>query len=87
MDTYSASSIKVLTQDEAINRFEFAYVIFLMEQYPMRSRSNIENGIEACRRIGIDPKYYEDRYLKGLDIPRIVEVEAVFKEILEEQRR
>lgn len=86
MNNYNASSIRILNQDEAIERFEFAYILSLMEQYPMRSRSNIENGIEACRRVGIDPKYYEDRYLKELNIPRIIEVELVFKEILGEQK-
>lgn len=84
---YDASSIKILNQEEASNRFEFAYVLELMEKYPMRSEQNIKDGVAACIRIGIDPKYYEDYYLKGdLSVKRIREVEIIFTEIQQEHK-
>ena len=84
---YDASSIKILNQEEASSRFSFAYVLELMEKYPMRSEQNIKDGVSACIRIGIDPKYFEDYYLKGDNtVKRIPEVELVFTEIQQENR-
>lgn len=85
--SYTASDIKILTPQEASDRFEFAYVLKLMELYPMRSEQNIKNGVASCIRMGIDPRYYEDYYLKGdPTVKRIPEIEEIFKEIQDEQK-
>jgi len=84
---YDASSIKILNQEEANNRFEFAYILELMEKYPNRSEQNIKDGVSACIRIGVDPKYFEDYFLKGdSTVKRIPEVEIVFAEIHQENK-
>ena len=43
-------------------------------------------GFEAARRIGADPEYFVQRYILKAEIAAILEFEAVFLEIVREER-
>lgn len=85
MNDYSASSIRVLTQAEIVDKFEWANVGFLAEQYPLANIVFIRRGIEACRRCSVDPSYFIHRYLdKDATIPLNRDVEAAYRELMNE---
>ena len=83
MNTYTASSIRILTPPEISERFTWAKVASLAEQY-RKPAAWIERGLEACRRAGIDDAYFEQRYLQRLDIPRHDGADAAMRELLTE---
>lgn len=83
--TYTASNIRVLTPAETADRFSWVKVAELAERY-RRPETWIARGLEACRRAGVDPDYFERRYLQRLDIPRDDRVDAAMREMITERR-
>ncbi len=67
--TYNASDIRILEPAEVNERFTWARVAALADQY-RKPAAWIGRGLEACRRAGIDDAYFVERYLQRLDIPR-----------------
>jgi len=83
--TYTASNIVILTTAEIADRFGWAKVAELAERY-RRPEQWIARGLEACRRAGVDPDYFERRYLQRQDIPRNEQVDAAMREMAMERR-
>jgi hypothetical protein len=87
MADYNAQSIRILKPHE-INKFSWARVVALAEQYPMANTDFIGRGLEACRRCSVEPDYFIKRYLdKDMTIPINLEVQAAYKEIMKETVR
>jgi len=84
--TYTASNIVILTTAEIADRFGWAKVAELAERY-RRPEQWIARGLEACRRAGVDPDYFERRYLQRQDIPRNEQVDAAMREMAMERIR
>lgn len=82
---YNADSIKILNSDEAKRKFEWLQVGKLAAKFSMPEEF-IERGLECCRRIGVNPEFFVNRYLKREGTPFNSEFEAVYKEILNEYR-
>jgi len=83
--TYTASNIVILTTAEIADRFGWVKVAELAERY-RRPEQWIARGLEACRRAGVDPDYFERRYLQRQDIPRNEQVDAAMREMAMERR-
>ena len=83
MSTYTASSIRVLEAVEITERFTWARVAALADQY-RRPAAWIERGLEACRRAGIDDDYFVTRYLRREPIARHDGADAAMRELLTE---
>lgn len=83
--SYTASSIRILTPAETADRFGWVKVAELAERY-RKPEAWVQRGLEACRRAGVDPDYFERRYLQRLDIPRDEQVDAAMREMATERR-
>lgn len=80
MNDYTAASIRVLRDDEIVQRFEWAQVAALAEQY-RRDAGWVRRGLEACAAAGVAPGYFIRRYLDGdRSVPKHEGVEAAFIE-------
>jgi len=84
--TYTASNIVILTTAEIADRFGWVKVAELAERY-RRPEQWIARGLEACRRAGVDPDYFERRYVQRQDIPRNEQVDAAMREMAMERIR
>ncbi|QMP81705.1 hypothetical protein [Vibrio phage XM1] len=82
---YSADAIKILNSDEAEKKFEWLQVGKLAGKFNVPEEF-IERGLECCRRIGFNPEFFVNRYLKCDGTPFSSEFETVYKEILNERR-
>lgn len=82
---YSASAIKILNSDEAEQKFEWLQVGKLADKFNTPEEF-IERCLECCRRIGFNPEFFVNRYLKRDGTPFSSEFEAVYKEILNDRR-
>jgi len=82
---YNANSIRILTQEERSDKFEWVKTAELAKQYN-RDEDWIKRGFEACRRAGlVNADYFINRYLAGdKTIPRQPLVESAFADILKE---
>ena len=84
--TYTATDIRVLTDQEVDTRFSWARVGALADQYS-RPTDWIARGLEACRRAGVDPDYFIARYLeRDAATPFDAAVDEAMREILAEAR-
>jgi hypothetical protein len=84
MNEYNASSIKILT-DEEILKQDWYYAEMLAKQYFL-PRDFVKRGFECSYRLGIEVRYFVDKYIykkKGINI--VPEFEEVYKEILKER--
>lgn len=82
---YNADSIKILNSDEAEQKFEWLQAGRLASEFNM-PEDFISRGLECCRRIGFNPEFFVNRYLKKDGTPFSPEFDAVYKEILNELR-
>ena len=79
---YTADSIRVLPEDDVVERFDWAKVGALAAQYN-RDEGWIRRGLSACEAAGVAPRYFIQRYLDGdKTVPRHEGVEAAFMEAL-----
>jgi hypothetical protein len=62
---YDASSIKILTPEQAAERFGFARAGDLIARYPSSSPDFIRRMVEACQLSGWPVEDAERRYLVG----------------------
>ena len=84
--TYTAADIRVLTDQEVDERFTWARVGALSEQYS-RPADWIARGLEACRRARVDPDNFIVRYLeRDPATPFDPAVDEAMREILAETR-
>ena len=62
-DSYNASSIHIASDEEVLDRWDWARVAHWAHQYRV-PESWLSRSLEACRRAGVDPSYIEARYLR-----------------------
>ena len=75
---YNAASIKILSADEAAERFDFAAVGRLSERYPGSAPAFIARMVEACQLSGWPVDQAERRYLAG---DKSIEPTPEFREV------
>jgi len=86
IENYTADCIKILSPEETAARFGWVSAFELAKQY-QRDEIWVANGLEACRRCGVEADYFIDRYLKGIQsVPKIDLVSESFRELLKEQQ-
>jgi len=85
-DGYDASCIKILPRLEIEARFPWERIQSLAHEYK-RDPKWIEQGIEACRRSSVDPRYFIEKYLKkNVDIPKNQLVTDAYLEITRSEK-
>jgi len=83
---YTASSIKILTDEQVLEAFDWAKIGALAAQYH-RDPDYIERGLQACARVGVHYSYFVRRYLEGDKTVTLHEgVNAAMLDILKENR-
>ena len=84
---YNASSIKILSAEDAEDRFVFAQVDRLARDYPTVTRDFLTRILEAAQITGTPVEHIERRYLqRDLSEPKSPELEAALLHILDSQR-
>jgi len=83
---YTASNIKVLSDEEILDTQPWVLLDSLANQYK-KPRVFIERGLSVCQILGISSDYFIDRYLKGLDIPIIPEFSIVSMDLQKKRCR
>jgi hypothetical protein len=84
--TYNADSIKILTKEETMARFGWVNIDELARKH-VKDPGWIERGLEACRRRGVEPDHFINRYLENdKSIPLNQMVADAFMELLKEQK-
>ncbi len=78
---YNASSIKILDQKEAEDKFSWIRIEELSRKYSV-PKICIERGFEASRILDMSTDHYVDKYLKGMDIPKNLELEEVYRGLI-----
>lgn len=61
--SYTAKNIKILEAEDILEKFDWAKLGALAEQYNAPVEW-IERGFNACQQAGVDFEYFIDRYLK-----------------------
>ena len=83
---YDADSIKILTDEEINQKFGWVKADTLAAQY-QKDKIWVANGLEACRRCGLEPDYFIERYLIGNKaIPKNEFMDDAFRDVLKEQQ-
>lgn len=86
-DPYNASSIHIASDEEILDRWDWAKVGHWAHQYRV-PESWLSRALEACRRAGVDPSYLEARYLRqDPGVPLDEAVDAAMREIRDENQR
>ena len=84
--SYTAAQIRILSQDDACDRWDWARAGALSAQYGVPEEA-IQRGLQACERAGIGPDYYVTRYLIGnRSEPLNPLVDEAMRELLREAR-
>ncbi|WP_074013617.1 hypothetical protein [Candidatus Sodalis sp. SoCistrobi] len=82
--TYDKKSIRILREEE-IDRFDWSRTARLADEHHLPLEW-VKRGFEAARRIGADPEYFVQKYILKAETAAIPEFEAVFLEIVREER-
>lgn len=77
MNSYDASSIKILTDEES-NQFMFVLAPKLSEKY-CKPVEFITRGLTACMLANTPFDYFIDKYLKKLPIEEIKDITEISK--------
>ena len=86
-DSYNASSIHIATDEEILDRWDWAKVGHWAHQYRVPAEW-LERAVEACRRAGRDVEYIRDRYLRQVaSVPLDEAVDAAMRDIRDEDQR
>ena len=86
-DSYNASSIHIASDEEILDRWDWAKVGHWAHQYRV-PESWLSRALEACRRAGRDVEYIRDRYLRQVaSVPLDEAVDAAMREIRDEDQR
>lgn len=81
---YDASSIRILSDQDVAERFEWAKVGSLAAQYK-RDPIWIRRGLAACEQVGANPEYFIKRYLEAdRSVPFKPEVDEAFRQLLKD---
>ena len=87
-DSYNASSIHIASDEEILDRWDWAKVGHWAQQYRVPAEW-LERALEACRRAGVDPSYIEARYLRQDGSVGVMDeaVDAAMRDIRDEDQR
>jgi hypothetical protein len=78
---YDARSIRILSDVELIESFDWAKATALSIQYG-KDPKWIERGLAACQAVGVSQNYFIQRYLVGdRSVPIHEGVDAAFREM------
>lgn len=84
--TYDADSIKILTDEQVNEKFGWMKSDTLAKKYH-KDETWVANGLEACRRCGLEPDYFIERHLEGnKTIPKNELIDEAFRDVLKEQQ-
>ena len=88
MSDYTAASIRIATDAEIVDAWDWARVGHWCQVYGCHAEW-LARAVEACRRAGREPEYLQRRYLDGRrdEEPHDPSVDAAMREIQEEERR
>jgi hypothetical protein len=82
LSDYTAKDIRILSDDEVVEAFDWAKAGALSVQYH-RDEGWIQRGLSACQSAGVSGRYFVRRYLEGdKDMPQHEGVEAAFRALL-----
>ncbi|MCL1123183.1 hypothetical protein [Shewanella surugensis] len=85
--SYDASSIRILSDDEVCDKFEWVRAHELATEYKQPLRC-VERAIEACRVTGTPLEHYIERYLKNnKSIPKDHTFENAYLDIMKRPLR
>ena len=85
-NSYDAHSIKILSEAELKSKFLWLQAGELAKRYNQPLKF-VTRGLEVCYRLGLDPDYFVDRYLKKQSLPENKEFLAVYKELMDDERK
>lgn len=78
---YTAKDIRILSDEDIIEKFDWAKIGSLSEQYKAPTEW-IERGFMACDRAGVPVEYFIDRYLKkDKEVPFHEGVDEAYREL------
>lgn len=87
-DPYTASSIRILTPPEAVDRFAFAKAAQLATQYPAIAPEFIARLIEACLLADFPVDQAVRRYLdQDRSVSITPELREIYRDLLDQQHR
>lgn len=82
---YDASSITILDDEQVCSRFVWAKAGLLATRFK-RPVAWIQRGLEACDRIGMDHRFFIEKYLERQPLPKHDGLCAALQDILKETR-
>lgn len=82
---YDASSITILDDEQVCSRFVWAKAEVLAARFK-RPVAWIQRGLEACDRIGMDHRFFIEKYLERKPLPKHEGLCAALLDILKETR-
>ena len=87
-DSYTAADIKIASDAEVLDRWDWARVAHWAHQYRV-PESWLSRALDACRRAGVDPSYIEARYLRQDGSVGVMDeaVDAAMRDIRDEDQR
>lgn len=78
---YTAKDIRILNDEDIIEKFDWAKIGALSEQYKVPAEW-IERGFMACEQAGVDVDYFINRYLKkDKSVPFHEGVDEAYREL------
>jgi hypothetical protein len=85
-DTYTAASIRVLTEADVVERWDWAKINVLASQYGA-DPGFVGRAIEACNRAGVPIEHFVQRYLQGdRTAPRRPALDEAMRQVALEDR-
>ncbi len=84
-EKYNASSIKILSEEEARKKFQWVNTGELAKKYNVNEEF-IKLGLISCDAIGLGFQNFIDKYLKKIDIPKNKELEEAYKHLLQKKQ-
>ncbi|QQX82687.1 hypothetical protein JK628_23180 (plasmid) [Shewanella sp. KX20019] len=82
--TYDASSIRILTPEEA-GQMDWKVISDLSDKHKIPSEW-IKRGFEASRAVGLDPQKFVDRHILKKQVALPVEFSESFKDLINQRR-
>lgn len=83
---YNAASIKVLKQSDCEDKWDWAKLGRLSDEYGVPLPC-LELAVESCHLAGVEFQYYIDKYLKKIDLPINKELTYIYNELMVKRRR
>lgn len=85
-NSYDAHSIKILSDEELRNKFLWLQAGDIAKQYNQPLKF-VTRGLEVCYRLGLEPDYFIEKYLRKNKVEEKKEFSEVYKELMEDERQ